>query len=83
MDKKLTSKGYDLTSNPIHRVFMHYLMSRCVPMGAYQGGGGLKCLVIFTVTHYFGQPLFWFVTRFEHQMMKLYRLKERISQKIH
>ena len=79
MAKKMMTRGYDLSSSPIHRVFRHYLLSRCIPMGAYQGGGGLKCLLIFFVTHYFGHPLFWFVTRFERYMAMLYRFKEKIS----
>jgi len=77
MAKKIMSDGYDLTSSPISRVFSHYLLCRFIPMGMYQGGGGLKCLLIFSVTQYFGRPIFWFVTRFEPHMARLYRLKER------
>lgn len=79
MAKKLMSKGYDLTSSPMHRVFRHFLLSRFIPMGVYQGGGGLKCLLILSVTHYFGRPIFWFVTRFEPQMARLYKIREKIS----
>jgi hypothetical protein len=79
MAKKIMNDGFDLTSNPTGRVFSHYLLSRFIPMGVYQGGAGLKCLLIFTVTHYFGRPIFWFVARFEPQMARLYRLKERLK----
>ncbi len=79
MAKKLMTKGYDLSSSPIDRVFRHYLLSRCIPMGVYQGGGGLKCLTVFFVTHYCGRPLFWFVTRFEQYLVKLYKIREKIS----
>ena len=79
MAKKLMSSGSDLTSSPIHRVFRHYLLSRFIPMGSYQGGGGVKCLFILSVTHYLGRPIFWFVTRFEPQMARLYKIKERLS----
>lgn len=78
MAKKVMSDGYDLTSSPIGRIFGHYFLSRFIPMGVYQGGAGFKCLLIFFVTHYFGRPIFWFVTRFEPQMARLYRLKERL-----
>lgn len=77
MAKKIMSRGYDLTSNPISRVFWHSLRSRCIPMGNYRGGAGLKCLVILSVTHYFGRPIFWCITRFEPQMARLYRIRER------
>lgn len=79
MAKKIMNDGFDLTSNPTDRVFGHYLLSRFLPMGMYRGGAGLKCLLIFTATHYFGRPIFWFVTRFEPQMARLYRLKKRLK----
>jgi len=79
MAKKLMSSGYDLSSSPMHRVFRHYLLSRCIPMGFYQGGAGLKCLVIFSVTHYCGGPIFWFVTRCERYMARIYKMKERLT----
>jgi hypothetical protein len=77
MAKKIMDKGYDLTSSPISRVFSHYLLSRFIPMGMYHGGGGLKCLFIFSVAHHCGRPIFWFVTRFEPHMVRFYKLKER------
>lgn len=79
MAKKIMSDGFDLNSSPVHRVFRHYLLSKFVPMGAYQDNAGLKCLLIFSVTHYLGKPIFWFVTRFEPQMARLYRIKEKLS----
>ncbi len=79
MAKKLMSKGFDSVSSPMHRVFRHYLLSRIIPMGAYQQGGGIKCLLILSATHYFGRPIFWFITRFEPQMARLYRIREKFS----
>lgn len=79
MGKKNMTNGYDITSSPIRRVFGHYLLSRIVPMGMYHGGAGLKCLLVLSMTHYLGQPIFWFVTRFEPQMARLYRIKEKLS----
>ena len=78
MAKKLMNKGYDLSSSPIHRVFRHYILSRCIPLGAYQGGGGLKCITIFFITHYFGRSLFLFFTRFEPQVTKLHEIRKRL-----
>ncbi len=75
---RVMSRGYDLTSSPMLRVLKHYLLGRLIPMGFYHGGGGLKCLLILTVTHSLGRPIFWFVTRFELQMARLYTLRGRI-----
>lgn len=78
MEKKVMNSGYDLTSSPMLRVFWHYMRSRCVPMGNLRGGAGLKCLIILSVTHYLGRPLFWCITRFEPQMARIYKIRERI-----
>jgi hypothetical protein len=37
----------------------------------------MKCLVIFSVLHYLGRPLFRVLIRFERQLHSLYRLRER------
>ncbi len=77
MAKKLMSKGYDLTSNPMHRVFRHYLLSRFIPMGVYRGGAGLKCLLVFFITNVFGRPMYYLKVRFERQVSALYVLKNK------
>ncbi len=69
----------DLAGNGILRVFQHQLTAKCVPMGSYKGGAGLKCLVVFTVLHYLGAPIFSVLIRFERQLHGLYRLKQRLS----
>ena len=69
------NKGYDLTSNPLSRVFRHYLLSRMVPLGCYQRGGGMKCLLVLSVSSYFGRPIFWFAIRFERTMGRLQRIR--------
>ena len=70
------SRGFDLTSNPLRRVFGHYLLSRMVPLGCYQRGGGLKCLLVLSLSRYCGRPIFWFATRFERTMSRLQRLRQ-------
>lgn len=78
MTKKLMTRGYDLTSNPLHRVFGHYLLCRFVPLGCYQRGAGLKCSLVLSVSSYFGRPIFWFVTRFERTMARLQRILAKL-----
>ncbi len=78
MSKKIMTSGYDLRSNPLHRVFRHYLLSRVIPLGCYQRGGGMKCLLVLSVSSYFGRPLFWFGARFERTMSRLQRLRAKL-----
>lgn len=80
MGKKVMNCGYDLSSSPVHRVLRHYLLSRLIPMGVYRGGAGLKCLLVVLVIHSLGRPIFWFITRFERHVARMYRLKEKFHQ---
>jgi hypothetical protein len=41
----------------------------------------MKCLVIFSVLHYLGRPLFRVLVRYERRLHSLYRLRERFSRK--
>lgn len=81
MNRPLLNKRFDLTGNSVLRVFRHQLLARCLPLGNYRGGAGMKCLVIFSVLHYLGRPLFLVLVRFERQLHSLYRLRERFSRK--
>lgn len=81
MDRPLLNNRCDLTGNSVLRVFRHQLLARCIPLGNYRGGAGIKCLVIFSVLHYVGRPLFQVLVRYERQLHSLYRLRERFRGK--
>ena len=78
MNRKITGKNYDMTSNPFHRVTRHYLLSRVIPMGMYRGGAGLKCVLVLMVSSLLGKPLYWSATRFERQTALLRRIKTKL-----
>ncbi len=78
MANKIMTSGFDLQSNPLRRVIGHYLLSRVIPLGCYQRGGGIKCLVVLSVTVYFGRPLFWFATRCDRTMSRLQRIRAKL-----
>ncbi|MDY0350820.1 MAG: hypothetical protein RBR09_06155 [Desulfobulbaceae bacterium] len=80
MDRSVLHKNGDVTGNPILRVFRHQLLARCLPLGNYRGGAGFRCLVIFSLLHYLGRPLFGVLIRYERQLNALYRLRERLRQ---
>ncbi len=79
MTKKIMNKGFDLTSNPLRRVFGNYLLSRFIPLGYYQSGGGMKCLFVLSLSSYFGCPVYWLASRFERTMMRLQRLPGKLK----
>ena len=77
MNQPLLDKRYDLSGNSMLRVFRQQVTAKIIPMGNYRGGAGLKCLLVFTVLHYLGRPVFFILIRFERQLSRLYKLRER------
>ena len=80
MDRSVLNKRNDLIGSPILRVFRHQMLARCLPLGNYRGGAGFRCLVIFSLLHYLGRPLFGVLVRYERQLNALYRLREKLRQ---
>jgi len=76
MSKPLLNSLYDLSGNGILRVFRQQVTAKFIPMGNYRGGAGLKCLLVFSVLHYLGKPIFLVLIRFERQLSWLYKLRE-------
>jgi len=79
MAKKIMNKGFDLSSNPLRRVSGHYILSRFIPLGYYQRGGGMKCLCVLSLSSYFGRPVYWIASRFERTMTRLQRLPGKLK----
>lgn len=81
MKQPVLTKRFDLAGNTVPRVFRHQVLARLIPMGNYRGGAGFRCLLVFTVLHYLGGPLFRVLIRFERELAGLYKLKERLQKK--
>lgn len=80
-DQMVVSRRYDLTGNGIFRTFWQQVHTRVIPMGNFSGGAGLRCLLVLSVLHAVGQPVFRILIRFERQLSALYRLLERVRGK--
>ncbi len=78
MTNRIMTKGFDLHSSNVGRVWKYYTLSRVIPMGMNRGGAGFRCLFVFGISHLFGRPIFWFTTRFESQFAQLYKIKTRL-----
>lgn len=81
MNRPVLNQRCDLAGNSVLRVLRHQLLARILPLGNYRGGAGMKCLVIFSVLHYLGRPLFRVLVRYERRLHSLYRLRERFFRK--
>lgn len=75
----LLNKRYDLEGNTIFRTLRHQLLAKCIPLGNYRGGAGIRCLFTLAMLHYLGGVIFHFLIRFEKQAAALYRIKEKVK----
>ena len=79
--RSVLTERYDLAGNGILRTFFHQVYARVVPLGNYRGGAGLRCLLVLSVLHSVGQPIFRVLIRYERHLSRLYRLLERVRGK--
>ena len=71
--QKVTDQRLEAGRGDILRQGRLALLDRCIPLGNFGGGPGRRCLIVMTVLHYAGRPLFVVVTRYERQLTRLYR----------
>lgn len=77
MRKTFTSK-YDIQGLGILRLFKLMCYSKCFPLGNFGTGAGSKCILVLSILHTFGRPVFGFFTRYED---KLYPLIQKIRKR--
>ncbi len=69
--KKLFTSTYDLSGLSIIRLFKFMCYSKIFPFGNFGTGAGAKCLLVLSVLHTFGGPVFTFYTRYEEKLSPL------------
>lgn len=76
--RKLFTTRFDIEGSESLRVTRTLAMSKIVPLGSFDTGPDARCLVVLTILHYFGRPLFWLFVRQEQRMRRVYHLLKRI-----
>ena len=71
--QKITNKRFEAGRGDILRQGRLALLDRFIPLGNLGGGPGWRCLLVMTVLHYAGRPLFVLLIRYENQLTGLYR----------
>lgn len=66
--KKLFTDNYDLQGLSIIRLFRLMCYAKLFPLGNFGTGAGTKCLLVLSVLHTFGRPVFSFYTRYEERL---------------
>lgn len=68
------NKQYDLKGLEISRLVKFALMAKFVPMGNFRGGPGARCLVVLSLLHFFGYPLYFLHARYGENLRPLIRI---------
>lgn len=69
--KKIFTRTYDLAGLSIIRLLRFMCYSKFFPLGNFGTGAGTRCLLVLSVLHTFGRPVFSFYTRFEDRLYPL------------
>ncbi|MEN8191149.1 MAG: hypothetical protein ABFS19_14985 [Thermodesulfobacteriota bacterium] len=72
---KITDRYFQPTGLEVSRLTSMSSLNKFIPMGAWNGGPGLKCLVILMLNHKLGRLVMPFAMRHE---MRLHRLINRL-----
>ena len=77
-ERPITTRGFDMESGEIARIFRTYAVNRLVPLGAFAGFTRLRQLAILLLIHGCGAFLFARLVPYEAQLTRLYaRLKRK------
>lgn len=74
---RVTGKQFDLGRGEIGRITRISTLNKLLPMGNLGGGPGIRCLVVLTVLHRVGRPLFRLMIPHEDRLTALYKRIKR------
>ncbi len=70
--KRLFTTGFDISGNSMFRVIKFGLLNKCIPLGNFNQGPGLRPACTLLFLHTIGKPVFWFAIRFQHHLHHLH-----------
>lgn len=75
---KVLKKNYDLQGIEIHRIVKLALIGRILPIGNLSTGPGARFLIILSVLHHFGYPIYMVLARFGRRVKLLRQISARV-----
>lgn len=76
--KPVFTRRFDLEGNELSRMLKIAMFGKIIPIGNLRGGPGARCLVVLTLLHYLGHPLYWLQARYGHRLNMFRRLLHRL-----
>lgn len=75
---RVLKKNYDLQGLEISRLAKITLIGKILPLGNLAGGPGTRDIIILSLLHYFGYPVYLFLARFGHRVKILRKISARL-----
>ncbi|MBL8498185.1 hypothetical protein ABF87_04360 [Nitrosomonas sp. JL21] len=75
---KVLKKNYDLQGLEIFRVVKIALISKILPIGNFATGPGVRFLIILSLLHHFGYPIYLLLARFGQRVNILRQISARL-----
>lgn len=72
------NKNYDLHGLEISRLAKTTLIGKILPIGNLRGGPGIRHLLILSLLHYYGYPIYLFLARYGQRLSILRRITARL-----
>jgi hypothetical protein len=76
--KTILTNKFELQGNSHYRLLRLAVFARFIPIGNLRGGPGVRCLIVLTLLHYCGYPVYFVHARYGHRLGFLKRLLYRL-----
>ncbi len=81
MNRNNLNRRFDLSGNEISRLLKISFFGKVVPIGNLRGGPGGRCLIVLSILHYCGYPMYWLQARYGHRLALIRRVVGKIIQR--
>ena len=75
---KVLKKNYDLQGLEISRLLKMAFISKILPLGNFSTGPGARFLIILSLLHYAGYPIYALLARIGHRINLLRQISARL-----
>lgn len=75
---KVLKENYDLQGLEISRIIKIMLIGKILPVGNLSTGPGTRYLIILSLLHRFGYPIYLLLARFGHRLNILRKISARL-----
>lgn len=74
----VTTKIYDLGGNTLARLLKIAAFGKVVPIGNLRGGPGLRCLLVLSLLHYGGYPMYLINAKYGHRLQRMKNVLRKV-----